>query len=501
MSSIDRQSGHDTATGQATVCPPRQALVHLACADHLVVAYHPPTGRFFRLPRDAEDGSIRDATAGEVLPRHDLPYSLAAGLEEQLVAAAAMQLAPAPTSPGELDRLSLHVAHDCNMRCRYCYADGGSYGQPHQRMNPEVAAEIVRRVARSVGNIGLIQFFGGEPLLAIPAIAAACATASRLHRDGILREQPAFRVVTNLTIAPHEFAELVRAFDIEVVASCDGPQDLHDRLRTFLDGRPSFDVIARNVDWLQSSTSGRQPNAVEATFTRLHQDAGLSRSDLRSFLSRRFGVAEVLVEPAQGGAAAREQLIPAWSDPLREHADYARSAVRSLVEDATHLDVSGLVMAPYVLFPARAACDHFCPAALHTVTVTPSGDVYPCHMFVGVPEFHMGCVLRDTHLQRARAYRRVWQRFRDNVKSGIARCRDCWLRLICRSCPGQMLKANGSIDQPLAGDCQLKQGLVEGVLLEVADTQRQRDRWARLVANVGDAMQTMRRSRLHQDGR
>jgi uncharacterized protein len=469
--------------------------LHLARADHLVVAYHPPTGKFFRFPVDGQRPCAPGATGQGELPRPDLPDSLAAGMEEQLVAAATMQLAPAPTSPGELDRLALHVSHDCNMRCRYCYADGGSYGERHERMTPEAAAEIVGRVARTAGNIGLIQFFGGEPLLAMPAIEAACATAAELHRAGVLRERPAFRIVTNLTVAPDELIDLIVAFNAEVVVSCDGPQDLHDRLRTFLDGQPSFEIIARNINWLQSATGGREPSMIEATYTRLHQDAGLSRSDLRSFLCKRFGVVEVLVEPAQGAAAAREQLIPVWSDPLREHADYARAAVGCLVDDARHLDVSGLVMAPYVLFPERAAYDYFCPAALRTITITPAGDIYPCHMFIGSPEFHMGNVLCEGDPQRARAYRRVWQRFRDNLKSAIPQCRDCWLRLICRSCPGQMLKTNGGIDQPVQSDCLLKQGLTDGALLEVAQIQAERPRWMRFVRNVGEAIRVMRRPR------
>jgi len=471
--------------------------IHEVRAADVAVAYDPSTGRLFEAP-EARRRSDRQPMA---VDRTTLSFGetersrlSSAEMGTALVAAPVLQPSLAPPEPGALDRLCLHVSHHCNLGCRYCYAGGGSYGLPRVSMAPGAAAEIVYRMARLAGKIGLIQFFGGEPLLATETIAAACHAAQAMGRESVLEEPPLLRVVTNLTLMSSRFADLVRQYDIEVIASCDGPQPIHDALRPFADGRGSFEIVARNIARLQAATGGRQPRGIEATYTSLHQEAGMNRGDVASFLYERFGVTEAIVVPAQEARAGCASLIPQWCDGRRDHIEHARGALRLLAGSDRRLDVSGLTMAPYVMFPSRAACDHFCPAAMRTVSVTPEGDVYPCHMFIGRAEFVMGNALRDDDIQRSPGYRRVWRRFRDNRKSEIAACRECWLRLICRSCPGLMLMANGHISEPVESDCALKQGLTEGTLLEIASIRRDPLRWKAFVANVGRAVQALRRT-------
>jgi uncharacterized protein len=473
--------------------------IHEVQAADVAIAYDPSTGRLFQAPEashqsDRQPMAVDGATAAsERSPR--CCFS-SADMGTALVAAPALQPSPAPLGPGPLDRLSIHVSHDCNLRCRYCYAGGGSYGLPRAAMAPEAAAGIVCRMARAAGKIGLVQFFGGEPLLATETIAAACDAVETRCREGVLQERPLLRVVTNLTLMSSRFAELVRQYDIEVIASCDGPQPIHDALRPYADGRASFDSVARNMARLQAATDGRQPRGIEATHTRLHQDAGMTAADVASWLCERFGVTEAIVVPAQAVCAGGDSLAPQCLDGRRDHVEHARRALRLLADSDRRLDVSGLTMAPYIMFPSRAACDHFCPAAMGTVSVMPDGDVYPCHLFIGREEFCMGNALRDQDLQRSPRYRRVWRRFRDNLKSEIRACRDCWLRLICRSCPGLMLTVNGDITLPVESDCMLKQGLTEGTLLEIASIRRDPRRWKAFVANVARAVQALRRTPL-----
>jgi len=471
--------------------------IHEVRAADMAVAYDPSTGRLFEAPEARRHSDRQPMAADRVtqtLDHSERSHSPSAEMGTALVAAPVLQPSPAPPKPGALDRLCLHVSHDCNLGCRYCYAGGGSYGLPRTAMAPEAAVEIVYHMARAAGKIGLIQFFGGEPLLAMQTIAAACGAAETAWREGILEERPLFRVVTNLTLMSSRFADLVRQYDIEVIASCDGPQPIHDALRPFADGRGSFEVVARNVARLQAATGGRQPRGIEATYTSLHQDAGMNRSDVVSFLYGHFGVTEAIVVPAQEARAGCASLIPQWCDGRGDHIEHARQALRALADSDRRLDMSGLTMAPYVMFPSRAASDHFCPAAMSTVSVTPEGDVYPCHMFIGRAEFLMGNALRDDEIQRSPGYRRVWRRFRDNRKSEIAACQGCWLRLICRSCPGLMLTANGDISVPVERDCALKQGLTEGTLLEVASIRRDPRRWKAFVANVARVVQALRRA-------
>jgi len=360
-------------------------------------------------------------------------------------------------------------------------------------MVPTAAEQVVRRLAHCARSISLIQFFGGEPALALDAIEAACTAARSLYDEGVLDELPSLRVATNLAALPSAFSELVRRFGLEVVVSCDGPQSLHDELRQLPDGRGSFAVVADNIARLQAVTDGREPRAIAATYTRLHQHAGMGPAELSSFLSERLGVPEVVISPAAATGPAQAEFAPEWSANREEHVEHARQALRGVARGDQRIDVTGLMMAPCIMFASQAACDRFCPAAVNSISVTPTGDIYPCHMFIGRDDFRMGNALRDEAIQDSRDYRRVWRVFRDNVKSENPKCEQCWLRLICRSCPGLMLKVNGAINRPVESDCMLKQGLTEGALLEIARIRQDPARWASFLANVQVIIRAARR--------
>jgi len=466
--------------------------IHVVAGDDLRVGYEPITGRLFRVRQAVASQSPGVAwTATPELAPHQGDHACAPVAPPGPKTATQHKAPALPQASGTLDRLSLHVSHDCNMRCRYCYAGGGTYGARSERMTSDAAGEFVRRIAHSAGSIGAVQFFGGEPLLALSSIEAACVAARRAHHEGLLSELPEFRVVSNFSRLPEEFVDLVQRFDLQVVASCDGPQAMHDRLRPFADGSGSFEALARNIETLQVATDGRQPKGLAATYTRLHQDVGMTRADLRAYLCERFGIAEVMVIPVRPLPNVDQSLAPGWNDPLREHADHARLALRSVADADGQLDLSGLLMTPYILFPSRAACETFCPAGVRTISVTPCGDIYPCQVFIGSDEFYMGNVLRGDDAQRSPDYLRVWRKLRDNLKSEIPKCQACWLRLICRSCPGLMYRLNGAINRPVEEDCLLRQGLTEGTLLEVARIREDPVLWSQFVTNVKTILQTM----------
>lgn len=484
----------------------RSAIVskrlHVVSARDIAVGYEPATGRLFRV--SDLDNADHDVPGSGVVGRttrrgkRDEPPGT---LWPRPAATSATLLPPASSHPSALKRLSLHVSHDCNLRCRYCYAGGGDYGQPRQRMTAGAAREIVRRVGGSTGRIGLIGFFGGEPLLATDALEVACTTALELHQDGTLDRPPRYRIVTNLSLLPPRFVELVRRFDIEVVVSCDGPAAIHDRLRPFAGGRGSFGMVVRNIARLQQATAGRQPRCVEATYTRLHQQAGMTRGDLRSYVCKTLGVREAIIAPAQATVPTHYELVPRWSDARADHVEYARLALRALSEGDTEIDASGVAMLPYVVDLSQGACDHFCAAGTNRITVTPAGDIYPCHMFIGRGEFRMGNVLDDPDYQTSRAYRRVANALGDNRKVNVVACQECWLRRICRACPGLMLMSNGAIDRPLESECILRWGLAEGTLLELASLQQDPARWARFTASVKRNLTTAGRAVAHEGPR
>jgi len=202
--------------------------------------------------------------------------------------------APKPdSSPHTLAKLSLHVAHICNLRCRYCYAQGGDYGQGPSMMSQDVARSAVDTVVERFGGVETIQFFGGEPLLNWPAILSVCEYLDSSACD--LSSMPHTGIVSNLVYYPEELEKLVNRYGIWVTVSLDGPAPVNDANRVFPDGRGSYSTVAANIRRLRQHTS--EPRTVEATYTRTHASQGWTKDDLRRFFAEELGIKSALIAP------------------------------------------------------------------------------------------------------------------------------------------------------------------------------------------------------------
>lgn len=174
---------------------------------------------------------------------------------------------PAEEEADTFSTLILHVSNDCNMKCAYCFANHGTYASAPAMMSPETARTALERYIARYRRIREIKFFGGEPLMNLPAIEAACAYVSRQYEAGRLVRLPRFKVITNGTILTEEIIRTAVQYNIQVVFSLDGPPTVHDALRYFPEKQPSCQRILQNFRRWKKSTNGAQPCSIETTYT------------------------------------------------------------------------------------------------------------------------------------------------------------------------------------------------------------------------------------------
>jgi len=462
--------------------------LHLFEAGGQKLAFAPATDGLFVLDdagwetvRLARAGLGPEAVSGRVAAAYG-PGAAAGCLEEleslraacrdplrPVLDAAAHPDAPAgggwlPSSPGRpvLKALCLNVAHDCDLACRYCFAGQGGFGGRRGLMSPEVARAAVDFLLERSGTVATceIDFFGGEPLLNLDVVRETVDYA--LRRAEALGRGFSFTLTTNAhALGPHEAAYLDETM-ANVVLSLDGRPEVHDRMRPAPGGVPThkrvLDNIRRFVD-----RRGERDYWVRGTYTALNLDF----SEDFAFLAGQ-GFRNISLEPAVdgGGPSGRRGRRSGRWNLREEHLEQiAREYVR-LADVAFDLAAAGR---PVTFFHFITAADdgpclakrvRGCGAGREYLAVTPEGNIYPCHQFVGREGFRMGNVLEGSFSADGPAgeVARLWL-------GAKTPCRDCWARYRCSGgCHANALSATGDVRRPDPLGCALLKARLEAAL-------------------------------------
>jgi uncharacterized protein len=356
---------------------------------------------------------------------------------------------PASHTPQEpvLEKLVLNVSNACNLACRYCYAQGGSYGQERSFMDKKVAIRTIDYFYSTFSRINNVQFFGGEPLLNPEIIQSVCAY---VHEKKGISRLPAFGIVTNGTIMSPEILELLSSYDVHVTISIDGPKMIHDYLR----GKGTFTRIAETIEDLRNNGIRI---GVECTFTNYHLEEGFDVSDLMEFFYRHFGlhvihIPFVAVPSNNGLHISKDKLIRSYSKAVE-------SALNSLGREDYILDSFTLRLLEALV--RKEKIEVYCPAGISTLTVSSKGDIYPCFMFLGNEEFLIGNVFEDG-IPAARLSR-ISNALKAASKWNDCECRNCWSRTLCFGCLGSDYIVSGSIRNKF--QCDFNRKIIESLLL------------------------------------
>lgn len=354
-----------------------------------------------------------------------------------------------------LNRLVLHVTHDCNLRCAYCYADGGSYGRPRHPMPRETALTAINWAAATFGGVRTLQFFGGEPLLNPRLIFEVCEYFHALRDAGRIEEPPQFALVTNGVLADERVMQMLRRYNIAATVSIDGPAQVHDALRGPGTFEAADNFARRCLD------TGEIALDFECTYTPAHLEQGISVVDLIDFFADRYdrGVTHIAqVSAPEGGALYLPDEVKAAL-----YAEAARYSVRQLVAGRVRANsFSWRVMdALRTREPIRA----YCPAGSGTMAVDPEGWLYPCFMFAGENDFRVARFTEDGRVVDDRLGE-VAPVVSLCDKSQHPDCAQCWAAPLCSGCIGADFLACG--DATARTSCATTKAIAEAVIVEVA---------------------------------
>ncbi|MDR1573645.1 MAG: thioether cross-link-forming SCIFF peptide maturase [Clostridiales Family XIII bacterium] len=344
--------------------------------------------------------------------------------------------------------MCLHVAHDCNMSCRYCFADDGSFAGRRSLLSAETGRRAVDfLLARSGSRRNLeIDFFGGEPLLNFPVVRELVAYGR--ERETAYGKRIRFTITTNGLLLDAEKGAFCNAQMDNVILSIDGRPAVNDAMRKTAGGGPTYDLILKNYRRFVEQREGKY--YVRGTFTRCNPDFSEDVRHLADLGFRNISAEPVVADP-EYDFALREEDVP------RILEEYDRLAALCLDRARSGADISffhfnmDLEGGPCV-FKRIAGCG----AGTEYVAVSPEGDLYPCHRFVGKPAFRMGNI-DDENFENA-----FYARFnRAHIQNKPA-CKACWAKFYCGGgCHANAYQANGDILKPYAIGCALERKRVE----------------------------------------
>ena len=342
--------------------------------------------------------------------------------------------------------LCLHVSHDCNLRCRYCFASTGDFGTGHRMtMDFDTAKRAIDWVVAKSGHRRNIEvdFFGGEPLMAMDTVKRTVEYARSLEKehDKCFR----FTITTNGVLLSDENIEYINREMSNVVLSLDGRPSVNDYMRPTINGKGSYDVIVPKFQKLVAGR-GTKDYYVRGTFTRENLDFSEDVMHLAS-----LGFRHVSVEPASGPLddpfAIKEEDLPAVE---AEYEKLAQQLIGRKDINFFHFNVD-LKQGPCVIKRLRG-----CGAGCEYVAITPDGDIYPCHQFVGKEEYRLGSVYDgsfDQELSGRFAQQNVYTR---------PACRSCWARFYCSGgCSASNLLVNGDITISNEVACEMQRKRLE----------------------------------------
>ena len=355
--------------------------------------------------------------------------------------------------PTVVKALCLHIAHDCNLACQYCFAEEGEYHGKRELMSYEVGKKALDFLVANSGNRRNLEvdFFGGEPLMNFQVVKDLVAYGRSLEKEHDKNFR--FTLTTNGVLLDDDIMEFANKEMGNVVLSIDGRKEVHDRMRPFRQGAGSYDLI---VPKFQKFAESRHQDKyyVRGTFT--HNNLDFSKDVLHL---ADLGFKQISVEPVVAqdtdSYAIREEDLPQLME------EYENLALEMVRRHGTEEDFNFFhFMIDLEGGPCVAKRLSGCGSGTEYLAVTPTGDLYPCHQFVGNTDFLMGNVddgVVNTDL-------------RDEFKScnvyAKEKCRECFARFYCSGgCAANSYNFHGDIHNAYDIGCALQKKRVECAIM------------------------------------
>ena len=357
------------------------------------------------------------------------------------------------TRPTVVKALCLHIAHDCNLACRYCFAEEGEYHGRRELMTFEVGKAALDFLIANSGNRRNLEvdFFGGEPLMNFDVVKQLVAYGR--EQEKIHNKNFRFTLTTNGVLLNDDIMEFANKEMGNVVLSIDGRKEVHDYMRPFRKGAGSYDLI---VPKFQKFAESRHQDKyyVRGTFTHNNLDFSKDVLHLADLGFKQISVEPVVAEPKESYAIREEDLPQLFEE-------YDKLAVEMIKRHKEGKDFNFFhFMIDLEGGPCVAKRLSGCGSGTEYLAVTPWGDFYPCHQFVGNEKFLMGNVyegVKNTELRDEFKCCNVYAK---------EKCRNCFARFYCSGgCAANSYNFHGSITDAYDIGCELQKKRIECAIM------------------------------------
>ena len=360
-------------------------------------------------------------------------------------------------STGVVKALCLHVAHTCNLNCSYCFASQGKYHGERAVMSFEVGKRALDFLIENSGSRRNLEvdFFGGEPLMNFEVVKQLVAYARSIEKEH--NKNFRFTLTTNGMLIDDDVIEFCNKECNNVVLSLDGRKEIHDKFRVDYNGQGSWERIVPKFQKLVEAR-GDKEYYMRGTFTHNNPDF---LTDVKTMLD--LGFSETSMEPVVCAPDDPSGLTP--EDVVIVKQQYEELAKLMLERDD---EGKPFTFYHYMIDLSAGPCIYKrisgCGSGTEYMAVTPWGDLYPCHQFVGEEKFKLGDIWHGV------TNHEIQHEFEQCNVYAHPECRDCWARLFCSGgCSANAYHATGSIRGVYEQSCELFKKRIEcAIMVEVA---------------------------------
>ncbi|MBQ8411173.1 MAG: thioether cross-link-forming SCIFF peptide maturase [Ruminiclostridium sp.] len=357
--------------------------------------------------------------------------------------------------------MCLHVSHDCNLRCKYCFAETGDFGTGRKIMTPETGRKAIDfLIEKSAGRQNLeLDFFGGEPLMAWETVKETVDYARSVEKQH--GKNFRFTITTNGMLLDDEKIEYINREMSNCVLSLDGRKEVNDNIRITPNNKGCYDIIVPKYKKLVEGrvNKDRTDYYVRGTFTKHNLDFVEDVLHIASLGFDQLSV-EPVTAPEEMDYAITEKDLPVIFKGYDRLYDIMAESVEKTGRKPFNFFhyMIDLQQGPCAIKRLRG-----CGCGNEYVAVTPDGDVYPCHQFVGIDEWKMGTIydgVIDRNIANYFAKTHIYS------KEG---CSDCWARFYCSGgCNATSFIYDGDVRKPNKLQCELMRKRIEcGIALSV----------------------------------
>ena len=363
-------------------------------------------------------------------------------------------------SAGVVKALCLHVAHSCNLNCSYCFASQGKYHGDRALMSFEVGKQALDfLVAHSGTRHNLeVDFFGGEPLMNFDVVKQLVAYARSIEKEA--GKNFRFTLTTNGVLIDDDVIDFANREMSNVVLSLDGRKEVHDRFRVDYAGKGSWERIVPKFQKLVKARGGKN-YYMRGTFTHHNPDFLKDIQEMLNLGFTELSMEPVVSKPGEPSALTEEDLpiLKEQYEILAKEMIKRDREGRGFTFYHYMIDLTG---GPFIYKRISG-----CGSGTEYMAVTPWGDLYPCHQFVGDPKYLMGDIWKGVTNTAVR------DEFKHCNAYARKECQDCWAKLYCSGgCAANSYHATGSITGVYEYGCELFRKRMEcAIMIKVAENQ------------------------------